>query len=88
MRRWLGVIAAFVAVVTVAFWVATGASRGFTKTTVAVEKTDEVTGLTYRDYERRFVAGVEILGLGLGLSAVLFGASRLCRPRIPPGSGR
>ena len=87
MRRWLTMLSAFVAVVTVTVWVATGANRGFTKTSVAVEKTDEVTGLTYRDYEHRFVAGVELLGLGLGLSAVLFGGSRLCRPRIPPGSG-
>jgi hypothetical protein len=69
--------------ITMAVWVVTGASRGFTKTSVAVEKTDEITGLTYRDYERRFVAGVELLGLGLGVSAALFGASRIgrCRTR-------
>jgi len=84
MTRWLAVLAALLAVVTVTVWVTTGASRGFTKTSVAVEKTDEITGLTYREYERRFVAGVELLGLGLVLSAALFGVSRFCRPRDCP----
>jgi hypothetical protein len=84
MRRWLAVLAALLAVVTVTVWVITGASRGFTKTSVAVEKTDEITGLTYREYERRFVAGAELLALGLGLSAALVGVSRFCRPRNFP----
>lgn len=78
MRRKLNIIAIVIALATLTVWVATGADRGFSKTSVAVERTDDVTGLTYRDYERRFVAGVDILGVGLGVSALLFGASRFC----------
>jgi hypothetical protein len=79
MRRWLVRTALLFAVATLATWLATGAHRGFTQTSVAVEKTDEVTGLTYREYQPRFVAGVEVLGLGLGAALALFGVSRLCR---------
>ena len=79
MRRRLTILSASVALATLILWVATGAHRGFSKTSVAVEKTDEITGLVYREYERQLVVGVEVLGLGLGVSAVLFGASRFFR---------
>lgn len=86
MRRSLTLLSMVVAVASLTLWLATGAARGFTKTSVPVEKTDEVTGLTYREYERRFVAGVDVLGAGLGAAALLFGASRFCGRRRSPGA--
>jgi hypothetical protein len=62
-----------------ALWLATGANRGWTKTTVPVKRTDEVTGLTVDDYQKRFVPGVDFLGAALLGSGILAGASFLFR---------
>lgn len=59
----------------IALWVGTGSHPGWTRTYVETELTDNVTGLTYRQREDRFVAGVELLGAGVVLSALLFGTS-------------
>ena len=75
MKRVLKTSAVLVALGTLTLWLATGAHRGWTKTSVAVEKTDEVTGLTYQEYEKRFVAGVEILAAGLAVASTLGVAS-------------
>ena len=75
MKRVLKTSAILVAAGTLALWLATGAHRGWTKTRVAIEKTDEVTGLTYTEYEKRFVAGVEVLAVGLGVASALGVAS-------------
>jgi hypothetical protein len=75
MKRFLRASAILAAAGSLALWLATGAHRGWTKTSVAVEKTDEVTGLTYADYEKRFVAGVEILAAGLAVASALGVAS-------------
>lgn len=47
-----------------ATWLALGADRGWTKTSVATMKTDEVTGLEFPVIENRFVPGVDFLALG------------------------
>ncbi len=60
------------AALTLLVWLLGGAHRGWTQTSVPVEKTDEVTGLTYREYQRRFRPGVDFLGAGL-LTATLLG---------------
>jgi hypothetical protein len=49
---------------------------------VPVEKTDELTGIAYVEYEDRFVPGMEFLGAGVAASAVLFGLSFLFRKRV------
>lgn len=59
---------------TLLVWLGGGAHRGWTQTSVPVEKTDEVTGLTYREYQPRFRPGVDFLGAGLLAAAVLGGA--------------
>ena len=64
-------------------WVATGANRGWTKTTVPVKRTDEVTGITVDDYQKRFVPGVDFLGAAVLGSAILAGASFLFRKPQP-----
>jgi hypothetical protein len=67
----------------IALWLATGANRGWTKTTVPVKKTDEVTGITVDDYQKRFVPGVDFLGAALLGSVLLAGASFLFRNHQP-----
>lgn len=77
MRRilqWLAVLAAVAALGT---WVATGAHRGWTQTSVAVKTVDEVTGIEGVRYEPRFVMGVELLGAALGGAAALGGLALL-----------
>lgn len=54
-------------------WLATGADRGWTKTSMPVKTLDEVTGLEGVEYQKRFVAGLDFLGaatLGAGALAV------------------
>ncbi|MCZ7639086.1 MAG: hypothetical protein M5U12_25370 [Verrucomicrobia bacterium] len=84
MKRWLQLLAALLALGTLTFWLATGAHRGWTRTSVAVEKTDEITGLTYREYESRFVPGVDVLGAGLLGALVVATAGVLMRGRSRP----
>ncbi len=53
-------------------WLALGANRGWTKTSVPVKTMDEITGIEGIEYQRRFVPGLEALGsalLGAGLLA-------------------
>lgn len=42
-----------------AWWYSKGANRGWTKTSVAIEKVDEITEIKYVEYEDRFVPGIE-----------------------------
>lgn len=61
------------AALTVITWLATGAHRGWTQTSVPIEKVDEVTGLTWREYQKRFRPGVDFLAAGLAASGLLAG---------------
>ncbi len=55
-----------------AVWLALGADRGWTKTSVATMHTDEVTGIDYPVIENRFVPGIDFLALGsLGAFALV-----------------
>jgi hypothetical protein len=62
---------------TVGFWAAKGAHPGWSQNQVPVKQTDEITGIEFVTYEKRFVPGVEFLGAGTGLAAGLFVASLL-----------
>jgi hypothetical protein len=64
-------------------WVAAGANRGWTKTSVPVKRTDDVTGITVDDYQKRFVPGIDFLGAALLGSGILAGASLLIHSRQP-----
>jgi hypothetical protein len=80
MRKQILRIAAAVLIVSgLGLWLATGANRGWTKTSVPVKKTDEVTGITVDEYQKRFVPGVDFLGAAVVGSAFLAGASFLFR---------
>ncbi len=63
----------------VGLWLATGANRGWTKTSMPVTRTDEVTGITVDDYQKRFVPGVDFLGAAVLASGILAGVSFLFR---------
>ena len=64
-----------VAVVSLLLWLAFGANRGWTKTTIDKPQTDTVTGLEYPVREQRFVPGIDLLGLCWMVAAVLLGVS-------------
>jgi hypothetical protein len=74
-KKVLRALACLVLVTALALWAATGANRGWTKTTVPVKKTDEVTGITVDEYQKRFVPGVDFLGAALVGAGILAGAS-------------
>ena len=70
----------------VAYWWAAGANRGWTKTSIPHKVTEEITGIESVTYEKKFVPGVEALGLAAGVSAILAGASLLVRNKRPGNS--
>lgn len=52
----------------IGIWFATGAHSGWTQTKLPVEHTDDITGLTYTEYQEGFIAGVEFPAIGLSLA--------------------
>ena len=81
MRKTFQALAALLAAAAIAIWLATGAHRGWTKTSVPKMTVDEVTGIESPSYEKKFVAGVDFLGAALIGAAVLAGVSFLLRKR-------
>jgi hypothetical protein len=80
MRLALRVAALLCAIVCVVIWVALGANRGWTKTTHTRMEKDPVTEIEYpAAIEKTFSPGLEFLGAGLFLSAVLAGSSFFIR---------
>ena len=54
-------------------WLATGANRGWTKTSVPVKTLDEVAGIEGISYQKKFLPGVDFLGAAFGGAALLVG---------------
>jgi hypothetical protein len=81
MKKPLLIVALIMALVTVAVWLATGAHRGWTRTTETVMKVEPITGLEHPVETKKFVMGVELLGAGLGLAAALAGGSFLFKSK-------
>ncbi len=75
MRKLLQVLALVVALVAAITWLATGANRGWTKTSLPVKTLDEVTGIEGITYQKKFLPGVDFLGAAFGGAALLAGAS-------------
>jgi len=84
MKKGLQAVAALIAVGAIATWLATGAHRGWTKTSVPKMIVDEVTGIESPTYENRFVAGVDFLGGALLAAATLAGVSLFIRTNRKP----
>jgi hypothetical protein len=77
IRSLLHILALFLAVVCVSWWVFAGMNPGWTKTSVATMETDEVTGIEYPVWKKQFVPGVDFLGAGLAGAVVVFGTGLL-----------
>lgn len=60
-------------------WAGLGGTLGWTKTRIAVEKTDPVTDIKYVEWQPGFVPGVEFLALGAGGAIVIFAATLFVR---------
>jgi hypothetical protein len=83
MKKTLQLLAVLVLLAAGTTWLATGASRGWTKTSVMVKTLDPVTGIEGISYEKKFLPGVDFLGAAFGGAALLAGASFFFRkPKI------
>jgi hypothetical protein len=79
MKKTLRILAVLVLLAAGATWLVTGASRGWTKTSVMVKTLDPVTGLDGISYEKKFIAGVDFLGAAALGAGLLAGASLFFR---------
>ncbi len=84
MRCSLRLLAVLVFTASVAWWIAAGARVGWWQTRVAVERVDEITGLTVVDWQERFVPGIETPSVGLLVVAATFGLTFFLRRKLPP----
>jgi len=75
MKRILRILALLVWLAGATIWVATGANRGWTKTSVPVKTLDTVTGIEGITYQDKFLPGVDFLGAALAGAGLLAGAS-------------
>jgi hypothetical protein len=81
MRRNLRIGAALVGLAALTFWAATGANRGWSRTSEEIITVDEITGLEKREWKGTFVPGKDFLGATLMVAGILAGASFLCRKK-------
>lgn len=75
MKRILQILALLVVLAAAGTWLATGANRGWTKTSVPVKTLDEVTGIEGITYQKKFLPGVDFLAATFAGAAALAGAS-------------
>ena len=75
MKRILRLLALLVLMAGASIWLATGANRGWTKTSVPVRTLDAVTGIEGITYQEKFLPGVDFLGAALAGAGLLAGAS-------------
>ena len=77
MSKALRIIAGALLATTLLWWLLSGANTGWTKTSVATMKSDEITGIDYPIWEKRFVPGVDFLGVGATISLLILGSTFL-----------
>lgn len=75
MKKAAYIFAGLVAIATVVVWSTGGFHTGWTQTRIPVTGTDEITGITYTQYEDGFVPGLDVLGGGLIAAALIVGAT-------------
>lgn len=74
MKRALQLLALVLILAAGVTWLATGANRGWTKTSRPVKTLDDVTGIEGITYQKQFLPGVDFLGaaaIGAGLLAAM-----------------
>jgi len=81
VKKTLRIVAAVLMVGSIAFWVAAGANRGWTKTRVPTKVMDTVTGLEGIEWQDKFVPGVDFLAAALLGAGLLAGVSFLVRTK-------
>lgn len=81
----LRVAAAGVLLAVLALWVATGAHRGWTQTSKVTMQHDEITGIDFPVREKAFVAGVEVLAVGVAAAGAFAAASLVAQRRRQRG---
>ena len=79
MKKILQILALAVVLAAGLTWLATGANRGWTKTSVPVKTLDDVTGIEGITYQSKFLPGVDFLGAAGIAAAALAGTSFLFR---------
>ncbi len=75
MKKILQILALLVVLAAAATWLATGANRGWTKTSVPVKTMDPVTGIEGISYRSKFLPGVDFLGAAGTVAVFLAGTS-------------
>lgn len=79
MRTKLRIAAAFWLLLVVGFWFLRGHNTGFTKNQVMTIVHDPVTGIDGPVWTKKFIPGVDFLGVGFLLAALQFGSSFIVR---------
>ena len=79
MKKILQILALVVLLAAGVTWLAMGANRGWTKTSVPVTTLDAVTGIEGITYQSKFLPGVDFLGAAFVVAAALAGTSFLFR---------
>jgi hypothetical protein len=79
MRRTLRILALVLALAAGAGWLATGANRGWTRTSAPVKTVDEVTGIEGIEYRKQFAPGLDFLVGALLAAGLLAASSRFLR---------
>jgi hypothetical protein len=79
MRKMIQVFALLLAVVVVCIWLLSGRNTGWTKNKVFEPVHDPVTGIDGSVEVKKFIPGIDFLGIGLGLAALQFGSSFIVR---------
>jgi hypothetical protein len=86
MRTKLRIAAFFLALVVTAYWFFGGPNLGWTMNSVPHKEIEPVTGREWTRYEDRFVPGLDFLGAGLFVAALVGGSSFLIRKKTKTGS--
>lgn len=73
MKSVLILVGVLIALSGCAWWASKGAHRGWTKTSVAIHKVDEITEIPYVEYEKRLVPGVEFPFVSVAFGGMLIG---------------
>lgn len=83
MKTVLRVLAVLVLAAAFGWWFKAGKNPGWTKNQVEVEKYDEILDIRYKEYEPRFVPGVDFLAGSGAVALVLGGLSLVGRKKKP-----
>ena len=84
MKRILQLMAVLVLLVAGTTWLATGANRRWTKTSVMIKTLDPVTEIEGITYQKKFLPGVDFLGASVLVAGLLAGTSLFFRKKNLP----